>query len=320
MRRSSWIELGFALGALLLCASMAQAQAEDPDALVARGVEMRQQGDDDGAAELFARAYELGQGTRALAQLALAEQALGRWVQAREHLGEALERGGDWVVRHRETLDASLAVIDEHVGRLEVTLDVEGATVRLNGRALETSPAYALTGEALVQVEAEGYRPAERDVVIEAGRLTRVYVPLVAEGGSAEPEATGSTAQATADPVEATGGGGAGPWFGIGTAGAVVAALALGATIGALAIKEDAAGEYNDPLACPPPMSVTCAETADRFHSARDWAIGLGVGAGVAAVAAGIAFALGASEPGASDDVALAPGPGDAGLSLEVRW
>src|SRR5688572_1092503 len=54
--------------------------------LIDRGVEQRKAGDDRAALELFRRAFELNGSGQALAQMALAEQALGRWLDAHQHL------------------------------------------------------------------------------------------------------------------------------------------------------------------------------------------------------------------------------------------
>ena len=54
------------------------------EALIKHGLELREKHDDEGALAEFQRAYQLSKGGRALAQIALAEQALGRWVDARD--------------------------------------------------------------------------------------------------------------------------------------------------------------------------------------------------------------------------------------------
>jgi tetratricopeptide (TPR) repeat protein len=86
--------------------------ARQADALVSQGVALRRAGDDEGALVLFTRAYELDPDARILAQRALAEQALARFVEAEEHLAEALEDDDHpWIELHRVSLEESLATI-----------------------------------------------------------------------------------------------------------------------------------------------------------------------------------------------------------------
>ena len=80
----------FVLAAWVILGIAGQAWAADADELIRQGVERRRHGDDVGALDLFEQAYSKGHGPRALAQVALAEQALGKWVVASEHIREAL--------------------------------------------------------------------------------------------------------------------------------------------------------------------------------------------------------------------------------------
>src|SRR5262245_7061850 len=64
------------------------------EALIKSGVSLREQGKDEAALREFQRAHELSRAPRALAQIALAEQALGRWIDAEAHLEEALTAAG----------------------------------------------------------------------------------------------------------------------------------------------------------------------------------------------------------------------------------
>src|SRR6266705_1743487 len=68
----------------------APARADDADALIKQGVELRRAGNDQQALERFRRAYDLAPTPRALAQMGLAEQALARWVDGEAHLAKAL--------------------------------------------------------------------------------------------------------------------------------------------------------------------------------------------------------------------------------------
>src|SRR3954471_17668689 len=89
----------------------AQAAASDtPDSLIAQGVLLREKREDEAALSLFQRDYQLSRSPRALAQVALAEQALGRWIDAQTHLSRALSQGGDpWIAAKASLLRQALA-------------------------------------------------------------------------------------------------------------------------------------------------------------------------------------------------------------------
>ncbi len=77
--------------------------------LVRRGVESRQRGNDKRALTLFRRAYALDGSPVALAQMGEAEHALGRFVEAHEHLQAALLVDDPWIAKNRVLLERSLA-------------------------------------------------------------------------------------------------------------------------------------------------------------------------------------------------------------------
>src|SRR5436190_1826813 len=105
----------------------------DAETHLARGRELRQQTRDLEALEEFRCARLLAATPRALAQIALAEQALGRWADAEAHLAEALRATGDaWIATWHKHLDDSLAEVRRHLGRLQILGDPPGAEVRVD--------------------------------------------------------------------------------------------------------------------------------------------------------------------------------------------
>ncbi|MBK6534365.1 MAG: hypothetical protein IPF99_33800 [Deltaproteobacteria bacterium] len=68
---------------VILVGSRASAQTVDPEVLMRGGVEARHARRDDAALQLFTQAYDITHSARALAQVGLAEQALGRWAGRR---------------------------------------------------------------------------------------------------------------------------------------------------------------------------------------------------------------------------------------------
>ncbi len=177
----------YALALVLLSAPVAVVHADaaaDAEALIARGIELRRQGKDSEALELFKQAAETHSTPRALAQMGLAEQALGRWVEAEEHIKLALEHPNHpWISRNRDTLTRSLAAVGERLGSIELTCDVAGAVVTVNGKPAGQTPLSAplrvVAGTAVVELSAEGFHPMTRSLQVNAGSLARENVTLV---------------------------------------------------------------------------------------------------------------------------------------------
>lgn len=286
----------------LVVASHAAAQ-EDADAMIAEGVSLRGEGRDAEALERFERAHEHTPTPRALAQIALAEQALGRWVDAHDHLLEALGQTSDpWIAAHRDALDGALARIREHVGHLEVVEGVEGAEVRINGEAVGVlplaSPLTVPVGTVVLEVRAPGHVAFQRSIQVRAGGRARERVVLVARstaaGGDDEPAETEPppSEPATRAPIAS------GP-DALSIAGSSVLGVAGLAGVAAAIVGMAGAG------ACVT-MEEICIEQRDT-----NWvAVGLYGGLGLAAVIGGViwlAVALsGGGEPEPSP-VALTP-------------
>lgn len=266
---------------LLTLLAGSPAAADDPDALIDRGVALREQGHDADALALFERAWEISPTPRARAQMALAEQALGRWVDAEAHLVEALSHAGDpWIRSVRAVLEQSLRAVREHVGRLEVRANVDGAIVRVGSRHLATLPSEPVSlpvGELELTIEAPGWVAAQRTVQIQPGELTRETIELArAVGPQTEREtAAGGSARFLA------------------FAGAGVAAA--GAVAGAIWW----AGRQSELDAC---RAGSCANEGE-VRTARDAAMA------VTLVAAGLAIAGLVVGLAIEDDSALACAP-----------
>jgi hypothetical protein len=187
-----WLSVGTIVGALVLAPAFASAQDNGSEALVARGFELRRAQNDAEALELFNRAYAIDHQPRTLAQIALAEQALGRWSDADEHLRAATAATSDpWIQRNAAALRASQEVIARHIGSLEVLGGVAGAEVFVDGVSIGTLPMHAprrlVVGQVQLEVRARGYATAHHTVDIQAGQLTRESVALAPAPSETEP-------------------------------------------------------------------------------------------------------------------------------------
>ena len=163
---------------LALAATGGGARAADPEALIREGIELRRAGDDATALKKFQQAYDLGKTPKAIAQVALAEQALGRWAAADTHLHQALKFGDDpWIQKYRTAIDQALAVVSTHIGRLDVRGIPTGADVRVDGELVGRLPLPApiavTAGGVAIEVRAPGYLPIARTTMVAAGLLTR---------------------------------------------------------------------------------------------------------------------------------------------------
>ncbi len=180
--------VGVALVVALMGGAASAQTPPDPttlDARIAEALALRMQQRDAEALTRLTALWDETHSPRARAQMARAEQALGRWLDAQQHMSEALATEGDpWITARRASLEEERRTIREHLGRIEVLGAVEGATVRVDGRDGGTlplsEPLWASAGTVLLEVSAAGYVTAQRSVVVTASEMARETVTLVA--------------------------------------------------------------------------------------------------------------------------------------------
>jgi hypothetical protein len=156
-------------------------------------VALRRQGDDVGALQLFQQAQQLDQSPRSVAQMGLAEQALGRWVPASEHLQQALASPNDkWIRKNLALINGALAKVADHIGHLEIRGGTAGAEVRIEGVKRGTlplkEPLAVPTGKVTIDVSLSGYNPIQRLTMVGAREHIRETLePLVSASLSERP-------------------------------------------------------------------------------------------------------------------------------------
>lgn len=314
--------LAVAVGVL---AASRPAAAEDPEALIARGLELRQQGKDEPALELFRRALAEAPTPRARAQVALAEQALGMWPLAERDLVAALAAEGDaWIQKNRAALDRALGVVREHLGDLEVRGGPAGADVLVDGVRVATlpmtSPARVVTGVHAIEVRAPGHVAVTRTATVSAGGVARETVDLAR---AAAPPAAASAAGSSGDTQRVPGPGAAGSpgpsgleiagYAGIGLG---VAGVGLGVT--GLLVRQSTVSDYN--AQCPGVGAAQSPECADKIAAGDRWrtiAIASFVGGGVLGLGGGALLLL---APRARPGATVACGPAGAALACQGRF
>lgn len=191
LRRKSLVGLiGASLSSTLLYTLPVRA-SDDDAAIIHRGVELRKEGRNAEALLAFQRAFDEHPTPRARAQIALAEQALGRWLEAESGLVEALANESDpWIRRNVVPLDAALDVIRDHLGTLVIECSVAGAAVSLNGVVVGTSPLppslRVVAGNSTIQVTLNGYETVER--IVEVGPRNEVTVSIDLTASARRPD------------------------------------------------------------------------------------------------------------------------------------
>lgn len=261
-------------------AAAAPAAAVSEEDLINRGIALRETRNDSAALEAFRQAYALEKKPRALAQVALAEQALGRWVEAEVDLGQAIGRSDDpWIARNKVLLSQALAEIQEHLGSLQLTGGVPGAEVFVNGARAGTlplaKPLRLNAGSASLEVRAATYLPSARTVMVPRRGVAHETVTLVAAAAQV-PAPSASPGGGEPDSQEG--------WpvrkkVGLAFGAAAVVSAAIGTTY--LFVRDGRAGDFNDAGCGTESLTSSCAFLRDREESAVTWVVAGMVGAAV---------------------------------------
>jgi hypothetical protein len=174
-----------ALIAITSYGAVAHAQPDDQnaDALIDAGVALREQGHDDLALKDFQKAYALTPSPRALAQIGLAEQALGIWLDAERDVSNALKSADDaWIAKNKDALASALSTIEAHLGTLEIRCDAPDAEVFVDGGARgklgSGSSIRVEAGTREVQVRAPGKYASSRSVIVPPSGVARETIVL----------------------------------------------------------------------------------------------------------------------------------------------
>jgi len=132
----------------------------------------------------------------------LAEGAVNEWVAAEEHMSQALTHDDDpWISMNRTALEGNLASMREHLGGLEVTSNVTGASWALDGEEMGTLPmsrsVRAAVGLHVIEVRASGYQALRQPIEIRRGVVERQRADLAQVAAAAPAVLDSSPALAT---------------------------------------------------------------------------------------------------------------------------
>ncbi|HEX3697261.1 MAG TPA: hypothetical protein VH374_17945 [Polyangia bacterium] len=322
---------------LLVAAS--PAAADDPEALIHQGNDLRRKGDDLRAEGYIKRAYEIAHTPRAAAQVGLVELALRSYVEAEQYLAEALAAPDRWVKENADVLEKALGQARAHLLRVEIVGAPPRATITTAARAPVKLDADRMLwlppGDHALRVEAPGYEVAIVSVSGAAAETRRVLAKMQSE----RPPASDPAGPPVAPPVAAgqldgTGAGGSSPavpdstregrgrglrWAGIGVGAVGAAAAAVGATLAIQGTSkrnsiENAAG-----------MGGPYNPADGNWQTLERAGVGLIVGGGVLVAGGVTMFLLGRSSGSAAGEtnqvaVSIAGGRGFGFLQCQRRF
>ncbi len=317
---------------ILLCWSLLAAAEPTADDHLRRGVELRKTGQDPAALEEFRLAYAPAHAPRAAAQMAFAEQALGRWVAAEAHLREALSATSDaWISAHKTELSEALATMGNHLGWVEILGGVPGAQLLLGDAVLATlpmsGPARVEVGTYPIEVRAAGYYPVIKPLTVTPGSLSRLEIalrPLAPPEAppSAAPPPSSSPLGSAPPPLAASSLSSRSRSLGYSLLGLSVAGVVVG--VAALIERNGAANRYNDDPSCPgtnaPSQPEGCQGRISIVHR-WGWTAGIGfTGGGLAALGAGLLFWRTGSAAASAGDHSQGCSTGPGAIGLACAW
>lgn len=282
----------------------ASATFEERQATYKRGINAMLARDWLEAERIFSTLWREQQSWDVAVSLGQCELNLRRYRDAAEHLSVGLRL---FPVRDkRELFEAAKAGLEEakkHVGTLVITVDRDDANVLVDGAFVGRSPlpseVFVEPGARRLEAQREGFEPAKRDVLAEAGKEHSIELtlaprrPVTAEAPSGEAPAAPRAGTTNADSERERGA--SFNWVPAVVGGAVAiggVGMFLGFTAAANGDEDDleAFRDRNGPSACAPSSAdrpsecASIAETGRSLDRNRNWATAGLVVAGTAVV------------------------------------
>lgn len=282
-----WPELAAPLLATsLVSTALAADESPETEALLRRGIQLRREGNDEAALNVFLEAEAHSPSSvRVLLHVATAAQAASKWLIADEYLKKAARHENDpYYQRYRAEIEEVRAATAQRVGLFRAVGEPKGAQVSLNGQPVGTlpmeTPKAIEAGTYVLEVTMPGYYRLRRPISVPGAVLTRETVELNARsaaGGDGPDEAGAGAPSGAGVMPEAERGFWQSPWLtwtfvGVGAAG-------LATTGVALLIRENAAERWNDETRCldredlDRPRIDVCGDSRDKIDSAEQLAI-----------------------------------------------
>jgi len=158
-----------------------QAKAE-AQALMSQGTKLYEQGDVAGALEKFQAAYAAFPSPKLMFNIAQANRALSRPVEAMEAFEKFLVGAADSPSEKIADARKSVAQLQEKLGRIQIDCDTTEAEVSVDGKRVGLiplpDPIWATPGRHQVTAKHAGLAPAIEDVDVTAGSVTTVNMRM----------------------------------------------------------------------------------------------------------------------------------------------
>jgi len=308
---------------LLVCALPARAeQASDStspagsDVEQARkhfsqGLKLYKDGDFDAALVQFERAYVSKPNFKVLYNIAQCHFELHEYVEARDALSRYLKDGdGNVDAERKSAVENDLAELERRIAHVKLTVNVDGATVYVDGKRVGVtplgSPIDVSEGQRTISIESPDRGSKQRVVRVGGGEEQVVDVQFEA----AKTAAAAVSARPAALAPRPERGLGAGFWV------SAASAIALGAGAGvtgylALTTQRDRDDDLKRP-------GVTREELDDSRRKAKTLALTTDILGGSALLCAGIATVLFVTHDSSDTQVGVGVGPGQ--LQLRGRF
>jgi hypothetical protein len=314
-------------GLLLFAHSAVARAAEDPEALIRQGIELRRAGQDARAEGYFQRAYELASTPRATAQLGLVQLAVSDYLRAEEHLTEALGSTDAWISAHRDVLKGARNIARRNLVRVELAGAPANASI-----IVEDAPARHLPADGVlwldpgrpetVKIEAPGRRATILRILGAAGEGQRLVVdmPLVVpsqmEGKAITLAKAGEDDGATRHEKSTS------RALRIGGLATAVLGAAAG-TLGLVYYERGMSELHEYKAAVASKGAIPWNPRDDNWRSTRSRGVGLMIGGGIGLVG-GVSLFLLAGRRGQAETqtsrIALIPGSDSAALLYDARF
>lgn len=121
----------------------------------------------------YTKAFELVPNPKIYYPMAIAEEKLEKWVDVATHLRRFLNQAPDADAKMRADAEARLDNAKLYIGVLKLTVAPEGAQVAIDGNPVATTPLtepiFLAPGDYTLALSADGYKPMEQPITVEAG-------------------------------------------------------------------------------------------------------------------------------------------------------
>lgn len=297
-----------------LVAHAQAADAAEDDVAQARkhfnqGLKLYKDGDFDAALVQFERAYAMKPNYKVLYNIAQSYFELHQYVEARDALRRYLKEGEGSIEADRRTAaEGDLADLERRIAHVLLQVNVDGATVYIDGKKVGVTPLAARVdvseGQRTVSVEAPDRGSKQRVVRLAGGEEQTVEVQFEAQAAAATPGAAGPAASGPQKQAD--------QGLGVGFWATGIGALALGAGAGVTGFL--ALQAQDDHKAALGRFPATQSELDDSRDKAKTFALTTDILAGGAIICAGVATVLFITHDSGNAQVGLGVGPGNVSL------